>query len=185
MTPADPATSLTSPAASEPPEARPGFVSDYLLYLLAAASEAASAEFHARVREAGLRVPEWRVLACLLDSDGAMITHLAGLALVEQSRLTRIILQMETRGLVARRGDAADKRRVRVFLTEAGRSLAAGLVTEARAHETALIAALEGGDAARLKPALRTLLDTLAARDPGAASTSGPASARKESVHKP
>ena len=33
-----------------------GFVSDYLLYLLAAASDVASAQFHAQVRKAGLRV---------------------------------------------------------------------------------------------------------------------------------
>lgn len=38
------------------------FAADYLLYLLAAASEAASAEFHAEIREAGLRVPEWHFL---------------------------------------------------------------------------------------------------------------------------
>lgn len=150
-------------AETETPTARhaPGFVSDYLLYLLAAASDAASAQFHATVRARGLRVPEWRVLACLIDSDGAMVTHLATLALVEQSRLTRIILQMEERGLVARRGDAADKRRVRVHLTDAGRDLAAGLVAEARQHEAALVQALEGGDGARLKPALRSLLQTL------------------------
>ena len=71
-----------------------GFVADYLLYLLAAASEAASAQFHDKVRKAGLRVPEWRVLASLHDSDGAMITNLAKIALAEQSRLTRIIVQM-------------------------------------------------------------------------------------------
>ncbi len=49
------------------------FVSSYLLYLLAASSEAASHQFHLRVRELGLRVPEWRVLACLYDQDGLMI----------------------------------------------------------------------------------------------------------------
>ena len=43
------------------------FVPGYLLYLLAAASDAASAQFHAHVRTEGLRVPEWRVLACLND----------------------------------------------------------------------------------------------------------------------
>lgn len=138
-----------------------GFVSDYLLYLLAAASDGASAQFHQTVRAAGLRVPEWRVLACLMDGDGAMITHLAALALVEQSRLTRIILQMEERGLVARRGDAADKRRVRVFLTQTGRKIATGLIEQARIHEAALMKTLSGGDGARLKPALRSLLQAL------------------------
>ncbi|KPP88384.1 MAG: transcriptional regulator, MarR family [Rhodobacteraceae bacterium HLUCCO07] len=138
-----------------------GFVSDYLLYLLAAASEAASAQFHAHVRSHGLRVPEWRVLAWLHDRDGAMITRLARISLIEQSRLTRIIIQMEERGLVLRKGDTRDRRRVRVHLTEKGRGIAETLVADARAHEAALLAQLEGGDGARLKPALAALLARL------------------------
>jgi DNA-binding MarR family transcriptional regulator len=139
-----------------------GFVRDYLLYLLAAASEAASGEFHAHVRAEGLRVPEWRVLACLNDRDGAMITHLAQLALIEQSRLTKIIDQMAAKGLVTRKGDAEDRRRVRVWITADGRRLARRLVSDARAHEATLLSQLEGGDGARIKPALRSLIESLA-----------------------
>lgn len=137
------------------------FVPDYLLYLLAAASEEASAQFHARVRAAGLRVPEWRVLASLSDKDGAMITHLARIALAEQSRLTRIIAQMEKRNLVLRRSDPADGRRVRVFLTDKGRTLAQALIEDARIHEAGLLDRLSSGQGAQLKPALRALLDAL------------------------
>jgi len=90
-----------------------------------------------------------------------MITHLAQVALVEQSRLTRIIAGMEARGLVRRAGDAADKRRVRVYLTQAGHDTAATLVQAARAHETALMARLSDADAAHLKPSLTALLAAL------------------------
>ena len=138
-----------------------GFVADYLLYLLAAASEAASAQFHDKVRKAGLRVPEWRVLASLYDSDGAMITNLAKIALAEQSRLTRIIVQMEERGFVTRKSDPQDGRRVRVYLTNAGRSLTARLIAEARQHEADLLARLKDGEGKHLKPALRSLLAAL------------------------
>lgn len=140
---------------------QPGFVSDYLLYLLAAASDEASAQFHAQVRKAGLRVPEWRVLACLHDNDGAMITQLARIALVEQSRLTRIIVQMEERGLVLRQSDPNDGRRVRVFLSPAGQTLVQTLVPQASAHETSLLVRLDPDDAVRLKPILQALLKTL------------------------
>ena len=143
----------------------PEFVADYLLYLLAAASEVASGQFHDTVRKAGLRVPEWRVLACLMDRDGEMITVLAQYALVEQSRLTRIIVQMEARGLVIRRGDPQDRRRVRVYLTPEGRALGADLVARAREHETALMQRLQGRDGASLKPALHSLLEVLAPQD--------------------
>lgn len=139
-----------------------GFVADYLLYLLAAASDGASAQFHAEARDAGLRVPEWRVLACLHDRDGAMITQLARIALVEQSRLTRIIAQMEDRGLVQRQNDPKDGRRVRVFLTDSGRALTLELVPRAQAHENALLARLPQASGSTLKPMLHELLDILA-----------------------
>ncbi len=143
------------------PKDEADFVADYLLYLLAAASETASAQFHEQVRKAGLRVPEWRVLACLHDRDGAMITQLARLALVEQSRLTRIIAQMETRGLVQRSSDPDDGRRVRVYLALDGQKLITRLVPQARAHEQALLARLSDQGCADLKPVLRKLLETL------------------------
>lgn len=134
-----------------------GFVTDYTLFLLASVSALASEEFHAQVRAEGLRVPEWRVLACLHDRDGQMVTHLAALSLIEQSRLTRIIAQMEARGLVARRADPEDGRRVRVFLTDGGRSLAARLIAQARAHEAAFLARVPGGCGPALKQTLAAL----------------------------
>lgn len=137
------------------------FVSDYLLYLLAAVSDRASAQFHAHARTHGLRVPEWRVLACLADEDGAIVTRLAALSLLEQSRLTRIVDQMAQRGLVTRRPDPQDARRVRVYLTDEGRRLATRLVIDARAHEAGVLALLDPDDAQALKPLLKTLLSQL------------------------
>ena len=137
------------------------FVSSYLLYLLAASSEAASAQFHAIVRGNGLRVPEWRVIACLYDQDGLMTTKLAEYALIEQSRLTRILDQMDQKDWVERRIDPEDRRRVRVYLTEMGTGLAKTLVAEAKTHEAKLLSKLKDTDAARLKPALQALLENL------------------------
>ena len=141
---------------------RPGkFVDGYLLYLMAAASEKASAEFHESVRKAGLRVPEWRVLASLVDGAPMMVTELAKLCLLEQSRLTKIIVQMSNRGLVERQADPADRRRVCVALTPEGQAVATSLVDQAKAHETQLLARLADTDAARIKPVLQALLAAL------------------------
>lgn len=156
----------THAAEIEEPETE-GFVADYLLYLLAAASDAASGDFHAHVREHGLRVPEWRVLACLSDRDGQMITQLAQLALMEQSRLTKIIDQMVVSGWVTRRDDKRDRRRVRVYLTENGRRLAEKLVADARAHERRICEQLPAGDAALLKEALRHIKRLYDPAEPG------------------
>jgi len=141
-----------------------GFVSSYLLYLLAAASEGASAEFHAKVRDQGLRVPEWRVLAILVEQDGAMITRLAKFALMEQSRLTRIMDQMIDKGLVQRAPDRDDGRRVRIWLTAEGRRRGEALVDDARTHEADILSSLPRSEAERLKPALKSLIEALEAR---------------------
>ncbi|EKF18125.1 MarR family winged helix-turn-helix transcriptional regulator [Nitratireductor pacificus] len=134
-----------------------GFVGEYLLYLLASASDVASAAFHAQVRARGLRVPEWRILACLIDTDGQMVTELAQLSLFEQSRLTKIVDQMAIKGLVKRRSDDRDRRRVRVHLTPEGRRLGEELVEAARRHERTIVEQMRPGEAALLKQALKRI----------------------------
>ena len=142
------------------------FLPDYLLFLLASASSLASAEFHAVVRENGLRVPEWRVLACLSDRDGQTITELAALSLMEQSRLTRIIAQMEADGLVIRHGDASDRRLVRVVLTDKGGALAGKMMALALDHERKLLSAMPRGRGRQLKDMLGALYLQLGGRFP-------------------
>ena len=146
-------------------QSKNSFVSGYLLYLLAASSERASAQFHAKVRENGLRVPEWRVLACLVDGEARMITRLAEFALMEQSRMTRIVDQMAARNLVERVADAGVMRRVRVRLSDQGQELATRLVGDAQAHEAQLLSSLADTDAARIKTVLQSLLASLEIAD--------------------
>ena len=135
------------------------FLPDYLLFLLATASAAGRAEFHAMARARGLRVPEWRVLACLHDLGRASVSELARLALLEQSRLTHLITRIEARGLVKRHRGTKNRRSVLVTLTEDGAALAADLVAQARTHEqSAVIDQLGQADTAKLHALLRKLI---------------------------
>lgn len=143
------------------PARKGAFLQDYLLFLLAAASASASAGFHAIVRQHGLRVPEWRVLACLHDSDGQMLTRLAALALMEQSAMTRVVERMTERGLLERRGDSRDRRRVRVYLSAQGRAILAPLMRLAREQEAQVLGSLPPEQRAALKPMLVSLLAAL------------------------
>lgn len=151
----------TDPKKFKYGEKPPGFVDGYLLYLLASASHLASAQFHEEIRDADIRVPEWRVLACLLDKDGQMVTQLARFALMEQSHLTKTIDQMTDRGLVLRKTDEIDRRRVRIYLSDKGRELSDRLVTQARDHEARLIKQLKAGDVSRIKRFLSHMIETL------------------------
>lgn len=137
----------------------PGFVFDYLSYLLAAASHRMSTEFHAVIRARGLRVPEWRVLACLASRDGLMVSELARMTLYDQPRLTKTLNQMEAGGLVARRDDPGDRRRVMIHLTGKGRAQVAPLLATAREHEERFTRKLSPRERASLKFLLKLLVE--------------------------
>ncbi|MGG5817620.1 MarR family winged helix-turn-helix transcriptional regulator [Falsiroseomonas sp. HW251] len=129
----------------------PRFVEDYLLYLLARASHVASAGFHARLKERGVAVPVWRVVATLHGAErGETVGALAAACLMQQPTMTKLLDRMAEDGLVKRRREG---RQTRILLTRAGERLAGDLIPEARRHEAALLARH-----AEAAPALKALL---------------------------
>lgn len=135
------------------------FVDDYLLYLLARASKEVSAQFHVRLKTHGLQVPQWRVLASLSDGDGMTVGELAARALQRQPTMTKIIDRMAGMGLVERRPDSADRRKVRIFITPDGQRRVDAALRDAKDHEQEVLADYTPDEAARLKAMLRALVD--------------------------
>ena len=79
--------------------------------------------FREEMAQMGLTTPKARALAVLSVVDGPLIRELSVYTVVEQSTLSRALDQMQTDGLIRRETDATDSRAVRVFITEAGRTL--------------------------------------------------------------
>lgn len=134
------------------------FVEDYLLYLLAASSHALSRKFHAQVKEQGTKVNEWRVLACLVDQPGLMLTELAALVLFEQSHLTKTIDRMAEHGLVERIKTNDDRRKVLIQITDKGKALVEPLITAAKQNETTAADCLNPRELETLKGTLKKLI---------------------------
>jgi DNA-binding MarR family transcriptional regulator len=148
------------PAVSGAPgPAASSFVAGYLPYLLARASFQVSRQFHAQLAPLGLDPPIWRVLATLSDGAGMTIGELAAIVLLKQPTLTKVIDRMAAQGLVQRTGIEADRRKVVVSVTPAGRSLVGGLIAKARAHEARILAGYTPAEARLLKKVLATLID--------------------------
>ena len=145
---------------------QPGFIDDYLSYLLTRASHLVSKQFHDQVKRHGLSVTEWRVLATLSDGDGLTVSELADIVLFKQPTLTRIIDRMVRDGLLLRRIDAEDRRRTLVFVTPRGRAAISDLLGRAKAHELEVLAEYGAAEVLRLKEMLRTLIDRLASATP-------------------
>jgi len=136
----------------------PRFVDNYLAYLLAQASHRISKEFHREVNTAGLSVPEWRVLASLMGTDGETVGNLAYYAIIKQPTLSKIVHRMEREGLVKRTRRQADRRQTRVRITEKGRNLVESLCQQAMDHQKRVLAPLPPSYAESLIETLRLLI---------------------------
>jgi 3-hydroxy-9,10-secoandrosta-1,3,5(10)-triene-9,17-dione monooxygenase reductase component len=142
-----------------PPLASNSFARNYLAYLLARASFIVSNEFHARLGDWDLSVPEWRVLACLMDVEGLSVGELAAMALMKQPRLTKVLDRMERDGLLQRRATSGDRRRVTLHLTAKGRARVQPVLLAAKAHEAEVLKQFSDEERATIKYALDLLID--------------------------
>ncbi|WP_341908976.1 MarR family winged helix-turn-helix transcriptional regulator [Ferrovibrio terrae] len=143
---------------SRDPATRGGFASTYLAYLLARASHIVSEEFHLALKNWKLSVPFWRVLASLSDANGMSVSDLAAMTIMKQPRITKILDRMEADGLVARRADRHDRRRVFIDLTDKGRRRVAPALAAAKAHEASILGPLSESERATIKRALDLLI---------------------------
>jgi DNA-binding MarR family transcriptional regulator len=151
---------LARTADSLPAGGSPGFVEDYLAYLLARASHRISAEFHAEVAACGLSVLEWRVLASLSSGNSLSVGELSDTVLAQQPTLTKLLGRMEQQGLVQRRTGTRDRRQTAVTLTAQGLRVVMPLLGRARAHEARVLAEIGVEQGQQLKLLLRRLVDS-------------------------
>jgi len=133
------------------------FVDDYLLYELAVASQLLSDEFHRYVKSQGVKIHCWRVLACLIDQPGLMLTDLSHLVLFEQSRLTKIIDQMAADELVSKQSDPKDRRKTALSVTQKGADIVGPLIIKAKEHEARALSVLTARERVSFKKTLRKL----------------------------
>jgi DNA-binding MarR family transcriptional regulator len=130
-----------------------------LLTLVALAGHAANAAVQARLATAGfeeLRISDGYVIQSLLEHDPT-ITELADDLAITQQAASKLVADMEQRGLVVRTGDPSDRRVRRIVLSVRGRAA----VDAARGSRLAVEAELgiPAEDLAVVRAALERLLD--------------------------
>ncbi|MEU9038622.1 MarR family transcriptional regulator [Streptomyces sp. NPDC048352] len=118
-------------------------------------------QLKAFMAERGLEVGEFDVLASLRRSGppyamtaGALIPA----AMVTSGAITNRIDRLEAKGLVERVRDGADRRSVRIRLTDEGLAVSGAVMEEHLVHYARLLAPLDPGTASVVADALRTLL---------------------------
>lgn len=123
-------------------------------YLLSRTGKAARNRLAERFAERGLRLWHHAVLAALADFGPHVQRDLAARLAIDPSDLAKIVDELAGAGAVERARDAADRRRVGVTLTEAGRALLAELDAQAREVQDEVLGPLGAGEREQLNALL-------------------------------
>ena len=130
----------------------------FLPYRLSVAASRMSRRFAALYgAEAGLSIPEWRVLAHLDRSGAVSVRDINARVHLDKSIVSRAASRLEEAGLLCKSGHDTDRRLVTLELTAEGRALMRRLGRIATAFQAELIAEL-GPEAGALDRALTRLI---------------------------
>jgi DNA-binding MarR family transcriptional regulator len=130
---------------------------EFLPYRLSVAAAQISRRFSALYEaEAGLTIPEWRVLAHLGQSGAVSVRDITARVNLDKSIVSRAATRLEQSGYLCKSGHDRDQRLVALELTEAGQALMERLGKIADAYQAELLAEL-GDDATVFQRALLQL----------------------------
>jgi DNA-binding MarR family transcriptional regulator len=90
----------------------------------------------------GLKIPEWRALALIGETDGITQFEVATRSRLDKVTVSRATIALAARGLIARKQHPSDGRSQLLTLTAAGRDLYTKIVPEALALEQRLFESL-------------------------------------------
>lgn len=140
---------------------------EFLPYRLSVAAAQISRRFAALYdAEAGLTVPEWRVLAHLNHSGAVSVRDIHDRVNLDKSMVSRAATRLQQAGLVRKSGHDGDRRLISLELTPEGQALMARLARIAEGFQAELLAEL-GADGASFAAALDRLAGNGGAAGPG------------------
>jgi DNA-binding MarR family transcriptional regulator len=133
-----------------------------LLYLVKQLELAARARLDDIVRPVGLTALQYTALTVLERHDDMTSARLARNSFVTAQSMADMIAILESRGLIERRRDASDRRRLLVALTPAGRALLDRCREPVAELESAMVADLTPAEVSELRRGLRACHANLA-----------------------
>lgn len=108
-----------------------------------------------------LEIPEWRVIATVGARRGCTAQQIAASTRMHKTRVSRALLQLRRRGLIARGASRQDRREQPLTLTAAGRRLYTRLVPLVLSRERQLLACLSATERRAFAAALARLEEFL------------------------
>jgi DNA-binding MarR family transcriptional regulator len=134
-----------------------------LIQLISTVGRLLRTEADRRARRDGLTRAQWSILLHVSRTPGMLQKELAQSLEVDPMTVARLVDRLETRTLVERQADPADRRVWRLHLTDAGRALLGDINREVDDIAALAIAGLTPAAQLATDAALRTVRDNLAA----------------------
>jgi len=114
----------------------------------------------------GLRIPEWRLIAVIAESDGLTQQALGAATRMDKVTVSRAAIALVDRGLVERRPNPDDQRSHLLSLTAAGQTLYESVAPKALELEAQVFAGFSASELATFKAMLERLEASAASLDP-------------------
>jgi MarR family transcriptional regulator, organic hydroperoxide resistance regulator len=130
---------------------------DFLPHLVARLAYQLNGDLVEKLRHEGINVTRWRILAVLAMGDGITISKIIDRAMMQQSALSRALMNMELEGYVSRGPRRDDARYVQVFLTDKGRALFGALNVVVRRRQSRLLTGMSRAEVAAAYVLIRRL----------------------------
>jgi DNA-binding MarR family transcriptional regulator len=153
-----PRTKRTKVAVLRPPKpANQALFDDFLPHLIARLAHQLNGDLVEKLRLEGINVTRWRILAVLAMGDGITINEIIDRAMMQQSALSRALMNMEKEDYVRRVLRRDDARFVEVFLTDRGRALFNSLNIVVRRRQQRLLKGFSAQELATVFAMLRRM----------------------------
>jgi DNA-binding MarR family transcriptional regulator len=133
----------------------------FMPHLIAKLAWALNVDLIEKLRQEGINIARWRILAVLAMGDGITISEIIERAMMQQSALSRVLMTMEEEEYVRRVPRRDDGRYVDVFLTERGRALFNSLDTVVRQRQNRLLKGFSPQDTEAAFALMRRMLGNL------------------------
>jgi DNA-binding MarR family transcriptional regulator len=114
----------------------------------------------------GLRIPEWRLIAVIAESDGLTQQALGAATRMDKVTVSRAAIALVDRGLVQRRPNPDDQRSHLLSLTKAGKTLYESVAPKALEMEAQIFAGFSAEELATFRAMLDRLEASAAPLDP-------------------
>jgi DNA-binding MarR family transcriptional regulator len=134
---------------------------DFLPHLIAQLAYQLNNDLIDKLRREGINVTRWRILAVLAMGDGITINEIIERAMMQQSALSRALMNMESEEYVRRVPRRDDARYVEVFLTPKGRALFDTLNVVVRHRQQRLLKGFSATERAAAFKLVRRLMQNM------------------------